>query len=144
MLVAGALMWALDRWLPLAHWIGHPWNTVAGLPVAAAIAVIAAALTRFRRARTSVNPVDLSKTSRLVTDGIFSVTRNPMYLGLSLLLAGWALWLGSASPWLVPPLFVMVITLVQIIPEEQVLSRMFGEHYLAYQRRVARWIGLTR
>lgn len=143
MLVAGALMWALDRWLPLAHWIEHPWNRVAGLPVAAAIAVSAAALMRFRRARTSVNPVDLSKTSRLVTDGIFSITRNPMYLGLSLLLAGWALWLGSASPWLVPPLFVMVITMVQIIPEEQALGRMFGEQYFGYQRRVARWVGVT-
>jgi protein-S-isoprenylcysteine O-methyltransferase Ste14 len=63
---------------------------------------------------------------------------------LSLLLTGWALWLGSASPWLVPPLFVIVITVVQIIPEEQVLGRLFEEHYFAYQRRVARWIGVTR
>jgi protein-S-isoprenylcysteine O-methyltransferase Ste14 len=144
MLVAGALMWALDRWLPLAHWIEHPWNRLAGLPVALGVAVIAAALMRFRQAETSVNPVDLSKTSRLVTDGIFRVTRNPMYLGLSLLLTGWALWLGSASPWLVPPLFVIVITVVQIIPEEQVLGRLFEQHYFAYQRRVARWIGVTR
>jgi protein-S-isoprenylcysteine O-methyltransferase Ste14 len=144
MLLAGALMWALDRWLPLAHWIGYPWTRLGGLPVAAGVAVIAAALIEFRRAETSVNPVDLSKTSRLVTDGVFRLTRNPMYLGLSLLLTGWALWLGSASPWLVPPLFVILITMLQIIPEEQFLGRLFAEQYFAYQRRVARWIGVTR
>jgi protein-S-isoprenylcysteine O-methyltransferase Ste14 len=141
MLLAGALMWALDRWLPLAHWIEPPWNRLGGLPIAAGVAVAVAALMRFRQAGTSVDPMDLTKTSRLVTEGIFRVTRNPMYLGLSLLLSGWALWLGSASPWLVPPLFVIVVTIVQIIPEEQVLGRLFGEPYFAYQRRVARWIG---
>jgi protein-S-isoprenylcysteine O-methyltransferase Ste14 len=144
MLLAGALMWALDRWLPLAHWIDHPWNRLGGLPGAVGIAIAAAAFARFRQARTSVNPIDLSKTSCLVTDGVFSVSRNPMYLALSLLLIGWALWLGSASPWLVPPLFVIVITFVQIIPEEQALSRQFGEQFYAYRQRVARWIGITR
>lgn len=137
-------MWALNRWLPLAHWIEYPWTRLAGLPLAAGIALGAAALMKFRQARTSVNPVDLSKTSRLVSDGIFRITRNPMYLGLTLLLSGWAVWLGAASPWLIPPLFVIVITIVQIIPEEQMLGRLFGEQYLAYQRRVARWIGVLR
>ena len=41
----------------------------------------------------------------------------------------------------VPPLFVFAITVVQIIPEEQALSRNFGEQYVSYQRSVARWIG---
>ncbi|MGF6598624.1 protein-S-isoprenylcysteine O-methyltransferase Ste14 [Paraburkholderia sp. GAS448] len=53
---------------------------------------------RFRQARTTTNPMDPSKASRLVTDGVFCVSRNPMYLGLELLLIGWAVWLGSASP----------------------------------------------
>ncbi len=61
-----------------------------------------------------------------------------------LLLIGWAIWLGSASPWLVPPLFVIVLTVVQIIPEEQALGRRFGEQYLSYRRSVARWIGRVR
>jgi protein-S-isoprenylcysteine O-methyltransferase Ste14 len=144
MLVAGAIMWTLDRWLPLAHWIDHPWNRFAALPAAVGVAAAAAALARFRQAQTTVNPMDPSKTSRLVTGGIFGVSRNPMYLGLSLLLIGWALWLGSASPWLVPPLFVILITFVQIIPEERVLGRLFGAQYATYRRRVPRWIGVTR
>jgi protein-S-isoprenylcysteine O-methyltransferase Ste14 len=144
MVFAGALMWVLDRRLPLAHWLDPPWNRLALVPAALGVGIAAAALARFRQAQTTANPVDLSKSSRLVTDGIFRVSRNPMYLGLSLLLIGWALWLGSASPWFIPPLFVVLITRVQIIPEEQALGALFGEQYLAYRRRAARWIGAAR
>jgi protein-S-isoprenylcysteine O-methyltransferase Ste14 len=144
MLLAGGLMWVLDQWMPLAQWIGRPWNRFGGLVAAAGIAVSVAAFVRFRKAGTTANPLDPSKASRLVTDGVFRLSRNPMYLGLVLLLIGWAVWLGSASPWLVPPLFVIVLTLVQIVPEEQALGRSFGEEYVSYRRRVARWIGRRR
>ena len=144
MILAALLMWALDHWMPLAQWIGQPWNRLGGLVAAAGIAIDVAAFVRFRKAGTTPNPLDPSKASHLVTEGIFRVSRNPMYLGLLLLLIGWAVWLGSASPWLVPPLFVVVITVVQIIPEERALSRDFGEQYALYRRSVARWIGWRR
>jgi protein-S-isoprenylcysteine O-methyltransferase Ste14 len=144
MLLAAALMWALHRWMPLGHWIAPPWDRLGGLPGAVGIAIAVAAVVRFRQARTTVNPMDPSKASRLVTDGVFRFSRNPMYLGLLLLLIGWAVWLGSASPWLIPPLFAIVITVVQIIPEEQALGQLFGEQYLSYRRSVARWIGRRR
>ena len=123
MLLAAGLMWALDHWMPLGRWISAPWNRLGGLVAAVGVAIAVAAFVRFRRMGTTVSPVDPSKASRLVADGVFRVSRNPMYLGLLLLLIGWAIWLGSASPWLVPPLFVIVITLVQIIPEERALGR---------------------
>jgi protein-S-isoprenylcysteine O-methyltransferase Ste14 len=141
MLLAALIMWALHRWLPLGHWISSPWDRLGALVAAAGIALVAPAMAGFRRARTTVNPMDPGKASQLVTDGIYRVTRNPMYLGLTLLLAGWGLWLGSASPWLIPPLFVLVITCVQIIPEERALEQLFGDAYRAYRRRVPRWIG---
>jgi protein-S-isoprenylcysteine O-methyltransferase Ste14 len=144
MLLAAALMWALHRWLPLVHWIATPWNRLGALAGAAGVATAVAAFTRFRRAGTTVDPRDPSKASRLVTHGVFRISRNPMYLGLLLLLIGWAVWLGTASPWLIPPLFVIVITVAQIIPEEQALHKLFGEQYRAYQRRVSRWIGHRR
>lgn len=144
MLLAAALMWVLHRWMPLSHWIAPPWNRLGGLAGAVGVAFAVAAFARFRRARTTVNPMDPSKASRLVTDGVFCVSRNPMYLGLLLLLIGWAVWLGSAGPWLIPPLFVIVITAVQIIPEEQALGQLFGEEYVWYRRSVARWIGRRR
>jgi protein-S-isoprenylcysteine O-methyltransferase Ste14 len=139
MLLGASLMWALDHWMPLGQWMSAPWNRLGGLFAAVGIAIAVAAFVRFRKAGTTVNPVDPSKASRLVTDGVFRVSRNPMYLGL--LLIGWAVWLGSVSPFVVPPLFVFAITVVQIIPEEQALSRNFGEQYVSYHRSVARWIG---
>jgi protein-S-isoprenylcysteine O-methyltransferase Ste14 len=67
-----------------------------------------------------------------------------MYLGRLLLLIGWAIWLGSATPWLVPPVFVLVLTVVQIIPEERALHQRFGKQFSSYQQTVARWIGRHR
>jgi protein-S-isoprenylcysteine O-methyltransferase Ste14 len=85
--------------------------------------------------------MDPSRATRLVTDNVFSISRNPMYLGLLLLLIGRALWLGTLSVWLIPPLFLFVTTYVQIVPEEQALTQLFGAQYDAYRRDVARWIG---
>ena len=141
MLLAASLMWALHRWLPLGHLIAAPWNQLGVLPAATGVAISVAAFMRFRQARTTVNPREPKKASCLVADGVFRVSRNPMYLGLLLLLIGWAVWLGTASPWLVPPLFVIVISAAQIVPEEQALEELFGEEYRAYRQRVARWIG---
>lgn len=58
-----------------------------------------------------------------------------------LLLVAWALWLGSALPWLAPPAFAFVLTRVQIVPEERALAAVFGADYLAYCRDVRRWFG---
>src|SRR6202035_1479507 len=114
---------------------------LGALPVAIGLAIAVAAVRRFRHARTTVNPVDPSKATQLVTDGVFRISRNPMYLGLALLLMGWAIWLHSVSPWVILPLFVFLITRVQIIPEEHALEHLFGTDYLTYRRSVGRWIG---
>jgi len=144
MLIAAALMWALCRWLPIVYWIDRPWNRLGAIPAAFGIGIAVAAVTRFRHARTTVNPMDPSKATQLVNDGVFRMSRNPMYLGLVLLLVGWAIWLRSASPWVIPPLFALVITRIQIIPEERALERLFGPQFIAYRRSVPRWIGRRR
>lgn len=141
MLLAAALMWVLHRWLPLGHLIDTPWNYFALLPGAIGRVITVAAGGRFRRARTTFDPFKPRETSSLVTDGVFQVSRNPMYLGLVLLLIGWAIWLGTVSPWLVPPLFAILMTIAQVVPEEKALEERFGETYLAYRRSVGRWIG---
>ena len=140
MLLAAALMWALHRWLPLGQLLATPWNYFAVLPAAIGRVITVAAGTRFRQARTTFDPFEPRKTTCLVTGGVFRVSRNPMYLGLLLLLVGWALWLGTVSPWFVPPLFVIVMTVTQIVPEERALEENFGETYLAYRHSVRRWI----
>jgi protein-S-isoprenylcysteine O-methyltransferase Ste14 len=134
-------MWALHRWMPLMSLIVSPWTWLALLPAAAGIGIIYDANVRFRRAQTTINPLQPQLASSLVMQGIYAISRNPMYLGLTLLLVAWALCLGTLSPWIVAALFPIIITAVQIIPEERALKEVFGATYLDYRERVARWIG---
>jgi protein-S-isoprenylcysteine O-methyltransferase Ste14 len=141
LLIFAVLMWLLDRAVPVARLIGSPLNRTGWLLVTAGAAVIITAMLHFRRARTTINPFTPAKSSALVTAGIFGYSRNPMYLGLSIALAGWAIVLGSLSPWLAVPLFVIVMTRLQIQPEEAVLSVLFDTTYRDYCTRVGRWFG---
>ena len=94
----------------------------------------------FKRAKTTINPFKPENTSALVTSGIFRFTRNPMYVGLTLILLGWAAFLCSAWALAGPVVFVFYISRYQIAPEERVLSSKFGAEYAAYASRVRRWL----
>ena len=78
--------------------------------------------------------------SALVRSGIYRTTRNPMYVGLLLILVAWAVLLSSVWTLLGPLVFVLYITRFQIIPEESALSALFGADYAAYQSSVRRWL----
>ena len=94
----------------------------------------------FRRAKTTVNPLKPETTSSLVTDGIYRFTRNPMYVGLAVALLAWAVFVSSPLGFFGPLVFILYITRFQIIPEERVLSAMFGIAYSEYQSKVRRWL----
>jgi protein-S-isoprenylcysteine O-methyltransferase Ste14 len=141
MLLAALIMWALHHFLPLRQLIAAPWNYLAVVPVAISRVISVAAGRRFREARTTFDPVRPELTTHLVTEGVYRFSRNPMYLGLVLMLIAWALWLGTAIPWVVPPLFAIWMSITQIAPEEQALEKVFGATYAAYRRSVNRWIG---
>lgn len=142
-LVAAAFalaMGAVARWLPAASatFPGQAWG--AAVLVAAGLGVIAVSVLQFARARTTVNPLDPAAASALVTEGIFQLTRNPMYLGMALILAGWGCWLGNGAGALLVAGFVASITRLQVIPEERALRAHFGERFDAYAAQVRRWI----
>jgi protein-S-isoprenylcysteine O-methyltransferase Ste14 len=94
----------------------------------------------FGRAKTTISPIHIEEASALVTTGIYHYTRNPMYIGLLMLLLAFTAYL--AVPWaLVGPLaFALFIARFQIIPEERVLAAKFGDAYRAYQAQVRRWL----
>jgi protein-S-isoprenylcysteine O-methyltransferase Ste14 len=94
----------------------------------------------FRRARTTVNPMKPETTSALVTTGIYRITRNPMYVGLLLVLIAWAIFLSSAWALAGPIAFIAYMNRFQIAPEERVLSSMFGAAYSDYKSRIRRWL----
>ena len=93
-----------------------------------------------RRARTTISPLKPEAASSLVTSGVYRVTRNPMYLGLSLALLAWAIFLSSAWAFLGPIAFVLYIGRFQIAPEERALSKLFGPAFADYQSSVRRWL----
>jgi protein-S-isoprenylcysteine O-methyltransferase Ste14 len=135
-----AAMWgvsALRPSLPLAPAI-RQWAAVA-LAVAG-VSFDALGLLAFFRSKTTVNPLHPGKASALVTGGVYRVTRNPMYVGLVLLLTAWAVYLSSLWAFLGPVLFVLYINRFQIAPEERVLGSLFGEEYARYAARVRRWL----
>ncbi|MBB6542071.1 methyltransferase family protein [Thalassotalea piscium] len=94
----------------------------------------------FKSAKTTVNPTQPNNTSALVTSGIYRITRNPMYLSFSLILLGWGFYLCAVGPLLLVPLFIAYINYFQIIPEENALSKIFGQHYNHYKKNVRRWL----
>lgn len=94
----------------------------------------------FRRESTTINPLSPEKTSALLTDGLYSLSRNPMYLGMAIILTGIALLMRCLSPLIIPMVFCLIITLVQILPEERILEELFDQEYRNYKRKVARWI----
>jgi protein-S-isoprenylcysteine O-methyltransferase Ste14 len=92
----------------------------------------------FKRHQTTAHPY--AEASRLVTQGPFGITRNPMYLGLLLALVALGLWLQSLTALLLAPMFVFVINRCNILPEERRLLRRFGADYRDYHARTRRWI----
>jgi protein-S-isoprenylcysteine O-methyltransferase Ste14 len=135
-----AAMSACARWLPILD-VSFPGQGLAtGLVVAAGLGVMAFAIAQFARARTTINPLHPAAASALVDGGVFRLTRNPMYLGLALVLAGLALWLGDGGSAFLVAGFVAYITCFQIVPEERALRANFGEAFDAYAARVRRWL----
>jgi protein-S-isoprenylcysteine O-methyltransferase Ste14 len=98
------------------------------------------AFVAFAKAGTTVSPVQIDRSSALVTSGIYRITRNPMYVSLALLLCALTAWLGLPLGALGPAAFVAFVTRFQIIPEERALSARFGSAYDAYRQSVRRWL----
>lgn len=139
-LISAALMWGIARYAPLWH-LQVPLKivVVSVLGGLGALCAISGALS-FRRARTTIDPMKPQEASTLVCTGIYRVTRNPMYLGLAMLLTAWAVYLDSVESLLGVLGFVFYVHGFQILPEERALVEVFGEEYRAYQSRVRRWL----
>lgn len=139
LLMAGA-MWGVSLAAPMAY-MPEGIRVFAGIAIAiAGIASAISGVIAFRRARTTVNPFKPETSSSLVTSGIYRFTRNPMYVGLTLVLLGWAVFLPSVWTLLGPLVFVLYMTRFQIVPEERALAGLFDATYSEYRAKVRRWI----
>lgn len=102
--------------------------------------ILLASVRSFAKAGATVNPIEPEKAERLVTSGLYRFTRNPMYLGMLLVLLAAALAFQNIAAVIGPLLFFTSITLLQIIPEERVLERTFGNAFATYRQQTRRWI----
>ena len=114
--------------------------TLVGVLTALGVGTMIAGVQAFRRARTTVNPLRPETSTALVSGGIYSRTRNPMYLGILLLLLAWAVHLSALWPFVGPVLFALYMSRFQILPEERALEALFGEAFVEYRKRVGRWL----
>jgi len=131
-------MAAFHLLIPGRRIIAFPWNLPGLLPLLSGIALDIIADRRFKRDSTTVKPHEESAV--LVVDGPFRLSRNPMYLGMVLILAGVAGLMGSLTPWLVVPAFAVLLDVIFIRAEERMLEEGFGDAYREYRKRVRRWI----
>lgn len=139
-LITGAAMWLASAVAP-ALTLQLPYEqAIALVPAIAGVFVAVWGVVSFRRADTTVNPTNPHATSSLVSTGIYRFSRNPMYLGFLLTLAGWAVFLANALALVFVPVLVAYMNRFQITPEERVLSAMFGTEFSAYRQRVRRWV----
>ena len=125
-------LWPVGRYLVL------PWTLSGIVPLAVGIGLNMAADRQFKRFDTTVKPFE--ESSALLTVFPFSFTRNPMYLGLTLMLVGVALLFGTVSPLVVVVAFTALIDRAFVRAEERMLAERFGAAWNEYRERVRRWL----
>ena len=124
--------------LPLKKFIVTPYNYIGILLIGIGIWFNIWADRLFKNKKTTVKPFE--KSSFLIEEGPFIFTRNPMYLGMVIILLGVAVLLGSFSPFLMPVAFFVLISITFIPQEEKALEETFGQSFVEYKKRVRRWL----
>lgn len=133
-----ASMVMLHFFAPLGHLLDYPLNATGLVPLSIGIILNQAAGRLFDANGTVIKAFETPDT--LVTTGIYSVSRNPMYLGMIMILLGVALLLGSASPFIIVPAFAITMDRIYVAAEEKILEARFGNHWKAYNSKVRRWL----
>jgi protein-S-isoprenylcysteine O-methyltransferase Ste14 len=138
-LALAVLMWLVSFATPTLHFDvpAHDWLALA--LVAAGFLTGLTGVVTFRRANTTIDPTR-PHASALVTWGVYSLSRNPMYLGGVVMLLGWAIFLSNVLAFAFLPLYVLYINRFQIGPEERALTALFAEAFPSYRARVRRWL----
>ena len=124
--------------LPIKQFINYPYNFLGFL-----FFVIGGILNiwtdqLFKKNKTTVKP--LEKPSTFIQTGPFKISRNPMYLGMTILLIGLGFVLGSIISFVGFILFIIAMEIAFIPQEERSMQEQFGEEYLNYKKKVGRWI----
>lgn len=137
-LLAILLSFGLHFTLPIRKILTYPWQLLGLLPLVGGILIGLWADYGFKKHNTPVN--HFAKATVLVSTGAFRISRNPMYLGMTLILSGISFLLGSLSSFIPVLLFPIVLHYLFVVPEEQALSEIYGKTFDEYRDHVRRWI----
>ena len=139
LLLALVLTWWIGQLQPMTWAMGGPiGDLLGGLLVGGGIVLILRAVAEMRKQRTTIIPH--MEADRLVTSGIFKRSRNPIYLGDALVLAGLALRWDAPIALLLVPLFMFTITERFIVPEENSLRIKCRADFARYCQKTRRWV----
>lgn len=139
MLLFGGLMYVLAQFLPVGEFDFFGRKELALFLAALGFLVIFISVVQFSKVRTTTDPLNPDKTTKLITSGIYNYTRNPMYLGMLLFLLAFGLKSGNAFNTLLAAGFVSYMNRFQIKREEEALAKMFGKEYSIYCKLTRRW-----
>ncbi len=134
-----AIAWIQSGYFSFGLGFGGAWADFAGgLLVGGGLVLLVIAVVEFRRHKTTIIPHETA--SALIQSGIFSKTRNPIYLGDVLILAGLILRWDAVPSLALVPIFVWVLEKRFIIPEEDRMRRTFRTDFARYEAKVRRWV----
>lgn len=139
-LLIGAVMFATAWLTPTVEIASTVRFLAGGTTIVLGLLVVVQGARTFWRHKTTINPVELAKASTLVTTGVFRFSRNPMYVGFTCVLVGWAMCLGTPLAIIGPIVFVLFTNRFQIGPEERMMQAKFGQAYNDYRAQVRRWL----
>lgn len=139
-LLFAAAMWAMSAITPAYPF--DPLFRAAVLVVTLAAGALfgIGGLLGFRKAGTTVNPLDPERSSSLVTGGVYRYSRNPMYVALLLVLLALGIYFSNFYALALAVLFVPYMNRFQIRPEERAMVKLFGDEFTVYSERVRRWL----
>ena len=115
-------------------------NTVSLFLLILGFTVFTLAVKAFNRQKTTVNPLEPRQASSLVSSGIFKYSRNPMYLGMLIILLALSFKFNLVGGIVISLFFYLFITKFQILPEEEAMNELFGDEFTEYSNRTRRWI----
>jgi protein-S-isoprenylcysteine O-methyltransferase Ste14 len=138
LLISVVVMVALHILFPVATVIPLPWSVLGIVPLACGVGINIVADNALHKAQTTVKPFE--ESTALVTNGVYLFSRHPMYLGFVLILLGIALLLRSLTPYVIIPVFAILMDRTFIEVEERMLEERFGQTWWEYKKKVRRWV----
>ena len=132
------LSWLVNRLLPEFKFVQKPYSNLGIIVFIIGIALMTWAFYLFKKNKTPIIPGQ--KPKFVVIEGPYKFTRNPMYFGVTIALSGAAFYIGNLLSFFSPAIFFMIMNFVYVPFEEKLMEKIFGKKYLAYKKKVRRWI----